>query len=228
MIYPWLEAESDVQSVVLTEQPNNNLVKIEYYPPSLECVGIGTDAAVFRHMDYPTYAFKIYTPTTDYKRLMERRVYVELDGSPYFPTYYGDEERYLVISYEEGPTLFDCLLRGIPIEQQVVSDVESARETLLHKGLNPRDIHLKNIINQNGRAKLLDVSEYLQPGNDYRWEYLKKGYESYYSLIKGKPVPFWVLDTTRKWFHQRDSSTFQFEDFMKKVMALNPFRRHER
>ena len=62
-----------------------------------------------------------------------------------------------------------------------------AREYVRQKGLNPRDIHLKNIFLQNGRAKIIDVSEYVQPGNDLRWEYLKKAYDQYYHLIEGKP-----------------------------------------
>ena len=58
-------------------------------------------------------------------------------------------------------TLFDCVLQGIHIPEQVINDVEDAREYVRNKGLNPRDIHLKNILLQNGRAKILDVSEYI-------------------------------------------------------------------
>src|SRR5690606_26217314 len=47
----------------------------------------------------------------------------------------------LVLSYEEGKTLFDCILEGIHIPEQVIQDVEEAREYARSKGLNPRDIH---------------------------------------------------------------------------------------
>ena len=39
---------------------------------------------------------------------------------------------------------------------------------------------------KNGRAKIIDVSEYVQPGNDLRWEHLKKAYDQYYHLIEGE------------------------------------------
>jgi hypothetical protein len=88
------------------------------------------------------------------------------------------------------------------------------------KDLNPRDIHLKNIILQNGRAKLLDVSEYIQPGNDYRWEHLREAYVSYYHLVDGKSVPFWLIETIRKWYNQRNHSFSSYEEFMNFVLKL--------
>ncbi|WP_162927771.1 hypothetical protein [Bacillus sp. Y1] len=55
--------------------------------------------------------------------------------------------------------------------------------------MNPRDIHLKNILLQNGRAKVINVSEYMNKGNDHRWEDLKKAHDEFYPLIAGKAVP---------------------------------------
>lgn len=98
--------------------------------------------------------------------------------------------------------------------------MEDARDYVRSKGLNPRDIHLKNILLQNGRAKILDVSEYVLPGNDYRWEHLKKGYEEYYHLIDGKSVPFWLAETVRKWYNQRDKHFSSFEDFADFVLKF--------
>ena len=71
------------------------------------------------------------------------------------------KDNYLVLSFEEGITLYDCLLQGIPIPKQAIKDVDDAREYVRQKGLNPRDIHLKNVFLQNGRAKIIDVSEYV-------------------------------------------------------------------
>ena len=93
------------------------------------------------------------------------------------------------------------------------------------KGLNPRDIHLKNILLQNGRAKIIDVSEYVQPGNDFRWEHLKKVYEEHYHLIDGKSVPFWLLETIRKWYNQRNKHFASYEEFMKGVLKFTSFKR---
>ena len=98
--------------------------------------------------------------------------------------------------------------------------MEDAREYVRKKDLNPRDIHLKNILLQNGRAKIIDVSEYILPGNDFRWEHLKKGYEQYYLLIDGNSVPFWLVETVRKWYNQRGKNTSSYEEFTKTILKL--------
>src|SRR5690606_19655106 len=138
---------------------------------------------------------------------------------------FGATDRLLVLKYEEGPTLFDCLLQGIPVPDQVIADVETARDFVRKQGMNPRDIHLKNILLQNGRAKLLDVSEYIKPGNDFRWEHLKKAYTEYYGLIKGTPMPFWLLDTIRKWYHHWNNYSSSIDEFMEIVSRQLNFRK---
>src|SRR5699024_10375906 len=161
----------------------------------LKCVGVTTDAAVFQHFYAPSYAFKVYAKDKVSKIKAEKDIYNTLSGSPYFPVCFAAYDKYLVLSYEGGTTLFDCLLQGIHIPDQVVKDVEDAREHVRKRGLNPRDMHLKNILLQNGRARIIDVSEYIQPGNDFRWEHLKKGYEEYYQLIVGNSIPYCMAET---------------------------------
>ena len=116
--------------------------------------------------------------------------------------------------------LFDCILEGIHIPEQVIHDVEEAREYARSKGLNPRDIHLKNILLQNGRAKIIDVSEYTRSGNDFRWEHLRKGYEQYYHLIDGKSVPFGLVETIRQWYNRRGKSSSSYEEITKPILKL--------
>ena len=130
----------------------------------------------------------------------------------------------MVISYEEGMTLYDCLLKGIHIPKQVLKDVDDARRYAFDRGLNPRDIHLKNILLHNGRAKIVDVSEYLKPGNDKRWEYLKEGYQEYYHLIDGKALPHWIIETVRKWYNQTPCESFKVHDFVKELVLIFRFR----
>ncbi|MCB8817474.1 RIO1 family regulatory kinase/ATPase domain-containing protein [Desulfosporosinus shakirovi] len=101
--------------------------------------------------------------------------------------YYGRGFDFLVIRFEEGITLYDCLLKGIHIPKQVIEDVDNAINYVLGKGLNPRDIHLKNILLQEGKAKLLDVSEYMKPGNDKRWEYLKEDIRNITTCLMEEP-----------------------------------------
>ena len=209
----WDKAIDSLSKITVSSNTNNEPVTISGDPDDLKCIGVGTDAAVFQSISAPAYAFKIYAKDKVDKVKVEANVYQILGDSPFFPTCFASYDEFLVLSYEEGKTLFDCILQGIHIPKQVVNDVEEAREYARDKGLNPRDIHLKNILLQNGRAKIIDVSEYALPGNDFRWEHLKKGYEQYYHLIDGNSVPFWLVETIRKWYNQRRKHSFSYEEF---------------
>ncbi|WP_373893648.1 serine/threonine protein kinase [Virgibacillus sp. CBA3643] len=221
----WDIASHSLSQITVSSNPNNEPVTIHGNSDGLRCVGVGTDAAVFQSLYAPTYAFKLYAKDRAFKIKTEENVYHALGDASFFSTCFASTDRYLILSYEHGKTLFDCILQGIHIPEQVIKDVEDAREYIRHKGLNPRDIHLKNILLQDGRAKILDVSEYVQPGNDFRWEHLKKAYEDYYHIIDGKPVPFWLVETTRKWYNQHKKYFPSFEDFMKFVLKFISFKK---
>jgi hypothetical protein len=200
--------------------PNNEPVSIDGNTEGLLLIGTGTDAAVFRSRLFPDLAFKVYAEEKVYKKGIEEQVYNRIGDFPSFSRKCGSGDNFLVLSYEEGVTLYDCLLQGISIPPTVIQEVERARDYIRSQGLNPRDIHLKNILLQDGSVKIIDVSEYVQPGNDQRWEYLKRGYEQYYRFIDGRPVPSWMMETVRTWFNQTNGPQFTFEDFMKKVISL--------
>ncbi|MEK3995020.1 serine/threonine protein kinase [Psychrobacillus sp. FSL K6-2365] len=216
----WDKVFLSLSKIKVFSNANNEPVTISGDLDDLKCIGVGTDAAVFQSLSAPDYAFKLYAKDRVNKVKVEANVYHILGDSPFFSTCFASYDEYLVLSYEEGKTLFDCILQGIHIPEQVVNDVENAIEYVRNKGLNPRDIHLKNILLQNGRAKIIDVSEYVLPGNDYRWEHLKKGYEQYYHLIDGNSVPFWLVETIRKWYNQRAETSSSFEEFTKKILKL--------
>ena len=216
----WDKVFLSLSKIKVFSNANNEPVTISGDLDDLKCIGVGTDAAVFQSLSATDYAFKLYAKDKVNKVKVEANVYHILGDSPFFSTCFASYDEYLVLSYEEGKTLFDCILQGIHIPEQVVNDVENAREYVRNKGLNPRDIHLKNILLQNGRAKIIDVSEYVLPGNDYRWEHLKKGYEQYYHLIDGNSVPFWLVETIRKWYNQRAETSSSFEEFTKKILKL--------
>jgi serine/threonine protein kinase len=220
----WLAAAQPLTKISISSNPNNQPVTIHGTSEELRCVGVGTDAAVFQSIEAPSFAFKVYAKERIAKIKIEEEVYQRLGHSSFFSTCYAsNDQKYLVLSFEEGITLYDCLLQGIHIPEQVIQDVENAREYVRQKNLNPRDIHLKNILLQNGRAKIIDVSEYILSGNDYRWEHLKKAYMEYYHLIDGKTIPFWLLETIRKWYNQRDMQSSNFEEFMKNVLKITTF-----
>ncbi|WP_066372350.1 serine/threonine protein kinase [Neobacillus fumarioli] len=220
MITKWDMAIDSLSNITVLSNPDNEPVTIVGGSDDLKCIGIGTDAAVFQSLYAPDYVFKLYAKDKAYKIKAEENVYHLLGNSPFFPHCYASYDQFLVLSYEKGKTLFDCLLQGIHIPEQVVQDVEEAREFIRQKGLNPRDFHLKNILLQNGRAKILDVSEYKKPGNDFRWEHLKIAYEDYYHIIDGKPVPFWLLETIRRWYNQRSKYFSSYEEFLKMVLKF--------
>ena len=212
----WKYAVKDLSKISILSNPNNEPVTIHGSSDRLNCIGIGTDAAVFQSFEHPEYAYKMYANDKVEKIQIERRVYDLLENSPYFSTCFGYSDHYLVLSFEEGITLYDCLLKGVPIPKQAIKDVDDARAYVRQKGLNPRDIHLKNVILQNGRAKIIDVSEYVKPGNDLRWEYLKKAYDQYYHLIEGKPIPLRLIEMIRRRYNQRNNDSSTIEDFMSK------------
>ena len=216
----WDIAEKELKKIKITSNGKNELVSVNTNSDTLECVGVGTDAAVFRFINNQKYAYKVFSDDKVDKIKLESAVYLKLGYSEYYPEYFGNGSNFLVISHEEGITLYDCLLKGIHIPKKIINDVDNARKHAFEKGLNPRDIHLKNIIFNEGRAKIIDVSEYMKPGNDKRWEYLKEGYHEYYHLIDGKALPHWIIETVRKWYNQSHSESFKVQDFVKELALL--------
>jgi len=216
----WEKAEKELRGVKVSSTGENELVSLKGNSDAFTCIGVGTDAAVFRFLQLPHLAFKVFSDDKIDKKDQEIEVYLKLGRSEYFPEYYGSGSNFLVMSYEEGITLHDCLLKGIYIPPQVVHDVDNARHYASKRGLNPRDIHLKNILLHEGRAKILDVSEYMKSGNDNRWQYLKDGYHEHYHLIAGKAIPLWILETVRKWYNQEKSENFNVQDFVKELVTL--------
>lgn len=214
------EVENLLRKLAITANQENELVSVEGCEKQLECIGIGTDAAVFRYEKSPSFAYKVYAFNRIEKMDAESQVYQILGKTDYFPIFYGKGENYLILSYEPGITLYDCLLKGIHIPKQVILDVDEIRQFVTSKGLNPRDIHLKNILMQGNRAKIIDVSEYMKPGNDQRWEYLKRGYNEIYPLIDEKVIPYWVIEKVKKWYNQTNTLNFDFPDFLAKAKKL--------
>lgn len=217
MVMDWKAAEEAIGCIGVFGDDSNRQVEIIGEADGLSVIGIGTDAAVFYYEGTPAYAYKVYSEHALQKKSIERDVYKQLEGIPYFPQLYGEGSNYLVMSYEPGPTLLDCLIEGIPVPPQAIKDVEEARRLVRERGLNPRDIHLKNVILQNGRGKVLDVSEYVEGGNDKRWEHLVWAYETFYPTIEGRRIPEWLLDAVKKSYQKLDQANLNLEDIAARV-----------
>ncbi|MFC4734985.1 serine/threonine protein kinase [Bacillus daqingensis] len=217
----WLE---QMNQISITAVDHNEPVLVSGIPEGVRCVGIGTDAAVFQSAEHPEYAVKLYAGGREAKAAEEFRIYKLLAGSAYFPVCTYQEGRLLVMSFEAGTTFYDCLLQGTEIPETAVEEVEEARQYVRSRGLNPRDIHLKNILLQENGIKILDVSEYGKPGNDMRWEHLKEAYEEVYSLIRGKALPLWLLETIRKWYNRREKYFQSYEEFKQFCLKMLRYR----
>ena len=216
----WKEAESLIKQVEVRGHKGNEPVSISMNEIGLRCIGIGTDAAVFHFDKTPDYAFKVYSEQSLSKKDVEERVYQRLKGAKYFPQFYGSGQNFIVLSYEKGITLYDCLLRGTSIPKQVVNDVKEARAYVRKLDLNPRDIHLKNVILQEGRGKVIDVSEYMKEGSDNRWEHLEWAYENIYPIVEGVKIPSWTLEAVKNWYYRVDTATFALEEFAQQAIQL--------
>ncbi|SDX05199.1 serine/threonine protein kinase [Paenibacillus sp. CF384] len=220
MAADWSQVEEVLRDIEVVGHDNNKPVSVIGFAEDLRCIGIGTDAAVFYHLNTPNYAYKVYSAQSLEKKEAEAEIYKRLEGSPYFAQCYGAGPNYLVLSFEQGLTLYDCLLQGVSVPEQVIEDVEHAREYVRSLGLNPRDIHLKNVLLHEGRGKVLDVSEYIKEGNDSRWEHLVWTYKHFYPLISEVQVPLWILETITNWYNRIDTASFGIEDFSKRVSQL--------
>lgn len=191
-------------------------------PSELRLIGTGTDAIVVQDPNDVTVVYKVFHPDRLWKKENEWKAYQQLGDSPYFAKCYGKGYNYLILSYEQGNTLLECLEQGIEIPEQVIQDVEEARQYARSVGLNPRDIHLKNVILQEGRAKILDISEYVLPGNDHRWDHLVEAYRQFYPLIQGTKIPTWMIEYVKKSYlnQNRKKNSFSVTEFGKKLFQL--------
>ncbi|WJQ79603.1 serine/threonine protein kinase [Brevibacillus brevis] len=189
-----------LQEVQVESLSPDDPVVVHHTPYPWELVGTGNYAAVFAHPDYPKVVIKLYAPGRSGAE-QEIEVYRKLGETRSFPICYDYGEGYLVISRMNGIPLFDCARFGIPIPPQVIEDVEEALEEARRKGLFPHDVHGKNVLMDQGRGYLIDVSDYYVNDTDTKWRDLRKAYyKVYLPFIKdrGWKIPLWMLEVVRK------------------------------
>ena len=197
-------AEDVLALVRLTSPDRHEPVVVDALPVPLRMVGRGTDAVVVAHPAFPDRVFKVYAEAAIGALHDEYLAYERLAGSPLFPSCLGRGDNYLVLTYEAGPTLYDCLVDGTVVRPQVMSDVEAARSHARRAGLHPTEVHLKKVIVQDGRAKVIDVSKYVAPGDDDPvWEALAEAYRRYYPAIRGRAIPVWLIETVKRAYREQ-------------------------
>jgi predicted Ser/Thr protein kinase len=157
---------------------NNRLLS---YDDSLTLIGTGRSAFVFRIKE-TDYAIKVFFPEFRHIAKEETDIYGKLEGISYFPTIYDSGDNYLVMDYIQGRTLFECVNEGAAIKESHISDIDYALSLAAERGLNPSDIHLRNLfITTNGEVKLIDVARFNQTKNCSQWDDLKYVYRRFYS-----------------------------------------------
>jgi hypothetical protein len=71
----WKIAEKELNMIKVSSNGDNELVTVKRNTDAFECVGVGTDAAVFRFIHRPCYAFKVFSSDKISKIKLEADVY---------------------------------------------------------------------------------------------------------------------------------------------------------
>ena len=195
---------------IVTEQllPELNLQSINPYDPIVVenipipwmILGSGNYASVLCHPDFPEFAVKIYAKgKLGIKEEIE--VYKKLGIHTAYSQCYYSCNNFLILKRLKGETLYNCLKKGIFIPPSVINDIDEALEYARHQGLNPHDVHVKNVMMLNGKGIIVDVSDFYKNEPCYLWQDFKKTYFKIYLPMFSKfniPISDFLLNTIRK------------------------------
>lgn len=179
-------------------------VVVHEVPSPWQVLGCGNYAAVLVHPRFNDVVVKVYAPGRPGLQ-EEVEVYDRLGEHVSFSRCWGFGENYLMLKRWFGVTLYDCVLRGIPIPSQVIQDIDEALEYAQARGLNPHDVHGRNIMVVEGRGVVVDVSDFLVEEDCGAWEDLKNAYKWFYRpfiLPLGVKIPHAVLNLVRRSYRQ--------------------------
>ncbi|MGG5252868.1 serine/threonine protein kinase [Neobacillus sp. SM06] len=194
-----VETELLMQIDLYSENPFDPIV-VRNHSTKWKTIGNGNYAAVFVHEAKPEWVVKVYGRNPE-ELQKEVSVYEKLGNHKSFSRLYAYGERYLILKRLEGITLFNALIRGVKIPESVIRDVDHGLAYARSVGLNPYDIHGKNVVMNNGRGYIVDVSDFYKSGYDSKWNDLKKAYYRIYKPFIRKwhpPIPFVVVDGIRR------------------------------
>ncbi|WNF38408.1 protein kinase family protein [Bacillaceae bacterium IKA-2] len=163
--------------------------------PQLDFAGEGRSAFVFK-IRSTNKVLKVFLPPFSHLAQVEAEIYKDLLGNPFYPVLYEYGTNYIVIDYIEGNTLFNCLLKGILITNDQIKEIDYALLLTKENGLNPSDIHLRNIlITPRGSIKLIDVARFRQIKPCSQWNDIKTIFEKYYKKqLFPKMIPAFLLN----------------------------------
>lgn len=199
--------ELDLESV----DPHDPIVA-RHVPRPWSLLGRGNYAAVLTHPEHPEWVVKVYAPGRSGIE-QEAEVYRRLGSHPAYSECVHVGENFLVLRRLHGVTLYDALHRGVPIPRQAIRDIDRALRYAKSRGLHPHDVHGKNVMVQEGRGLVLDVSDFLDTEECTKWRDLRKAYFTFYRpflLPLRLRVPYRVLDAVR-WLYRRLRRVFPAE-----------------
>ncbi|MFG6095787.1 serine/threonine protein kinase [Leptothoe sp. ISB3NOV94-8A] len=174
-------------------------IEVKHIPAPWQLLGTGNYAAVFTHPDYADLAVKIYAPDRPGFE-DEAEVYRRIGIHPAFSQCFYARDNFLVLKCLEGITLYNCLHQGRRIPKQVILDIDQALDYARSRGLRPHDVHGKNVMIQQGRGLVVDISDFLRAGSGLAWDDLKTFYYWVYrpflSPLRVR-IPLALLDISR-------------------------------
>lgn len=168
--------------------------------PIWKTIGSGNYAGVFSLDSHPEWVVKVYGRSPgELKKEIE--VYKRLGKHNSYSFLYDYGDNYLILKRLDGITLFDAVVKGVPIPEAVIKDIDSGLDYARSVGLNPYDVHGKNVVMYEGRGYIVDISDFYKQGYCRKWKDLKKAYYKIYLPFIYKyhpPIPYFVVDAVRK------------------------------
>jgi hypothetical protein len=212
-IIEWTEQELLPQLLLRSEHPGEP-IRVDRCPQGWKQLGAGNYAAVFvpSSPDMDRYAVKVYAPGREGWE-EEVEVYRRIGDHPAYSCCYHAAEtngmQYLVLRCLSGKTLYNCVLDGEPIPECAIRDIDEALDYARSRGLNPHDVHGKNVMVSDGRGLVVDISDFLKDEPCMMWDDLKRAYNRIYKpFLSKRPVaiPEWVMNSVRRGYRLIRSS----------------------
>ncbi|MEM7793605.1 MAG: serine/threonine protein kinase [Cyanobacteria bacterium P01_C01_bin.118] len=193
-----IEHELRPQASLKSIRPHDP-IEVQHIPAPWQLLGTGNYAAVFAHPDYPDLVVKIYAPgRPGFEH--ETEVYRRIGQHPAFSQCFYAQDNFLILKRLRGITLYNCLHQGRRISKQVILDIDQALDYARSQGLRPHDVHGKNVMMQEGRGLVVDISDFLREGSGSAWDDLKKFYYWVYRPFLAPlriRIPLVLLDLSR-------------------------------
>lgn len=190
-LFPFIELK--------TESPFDPII-VKNESISWSTIGSGNYAAVFVHPAKPEWVVKVYGRSHEEIK-KEIEVYKRIGEHEAYSTLYAYGDNYLILKNLEGITLFNAVIKGVQIPESVIKDIDKGLNFAREIGLNPFDIHGKNVVMHKGKGYIVDISDFYKKGYCSKWNDLKKAYFKIYKPFLYKihpPIPFAVVDSVRK------------------------------